>query len=593
MLEASAEQRGLFGELSVSEAKGKRRGDARAAPSHAAKSTEAGGAKKTKRAAAKAEAANGTAKAADSAKAAAEPAGDTVAHQLAAKQREISVSEFFTKNRHLLGFDNPRKALLTAIKEAVDNSLDACEEAGILPDIRIEILPTAREDRFRVVVEDNGPGIVKQQLPQVFARLLYGSKFHVLKQQRGQQGIGISAAAMYGQLTTGKPLSVVSRIGKKHPAWYVELKIDTARNKPEVLREMETDWEHDHGTRIELELEAKVQKGRQSVDEYLQHTAIANPHATIEYVDWEKQKFKWERGVKTLPAQPKEIQPHPYGVEVGMLGNMLKTTKSKQLGAFLKTDFSRVSPRVAKQICEKAGVSPKMWITQVEPEQIEKIHHAMGEVKILAPATDCLVPIGDAGLVAGMKKVLDADLFMAETRPPKIYRGNPFAVEVGVAYGGKLPLEEPIRLMRFANRVPLLYQQGACCTTKAVITTDWRNYLLSQPKESLPVGPMAIVVHLCSAWVPFTSEAKEAIAHYPEIIKEIRLALMEIGRKVATHIRKTHRAAEEAKKRNYIDLFLPTVVEALQEILALDDGAVKKASGNLRDILEATRKSML
>jgi DNA topoisomerase-6 subunit B len=522
-----------------------------------------------------------------------EEGGNTIAHQLAAKQREISVSEFFTKNRHLLGFDNPRKALLTAIKEAVDNSLDACEEAGILPDIRVEILPTSREDRFRVVVEDNGPGIVKAQLPQVFARLLYGSKFHVLKQQRGQQGIGISAAAMYGQLTTGKPLSVISRIGKKHVAHYVELKIDTARNKPEVLREMETDWDKEHGTRIELELEAKVQKGRQSVDEYLQHTAIANPHATIEYVDWEKQKFRWERGVKSLPAQPKEIQPHPYGVEVGMLGGMMKTTQSKQLGAFLKADFSRVSPRVANQICEKAGVSPKMWITQVEPEQIEKIHHAMGEVKILAPATDCLVPIGDAGLIAGMKKVLEADLYLAETRPPKIYRGNPFAVEVGVAYGGKLPLEEPIRLMRFANRVPLLYQQGACCTTKAIITTDWRNYMLSQPKDSLPVGPMALVVHLASAWVPFTSEAKEAIAHYPEIIKEIRLALMEIGRKIASHIRKRHREADEAKKRNYIDLFLPTVVDALKEILQFDDATAKKTSSNLRDVLEATRKAMV
>jgi len=523
---------------------------------------------------------------------AAETAG-TVAHHLATKQREISVSEFFTKNRHLLGFDNPRKALLTAIKEAVDNSLDACEEGGILPEIRVEILPTQREDRFRVVVEDNGPGIVRAQLPQVFARLLYGSKFHVLKQQRGQQGIGISAAAMYGQLTTCKPLSVISRIGKKHPAYYVELKIDTSRNKPEVLREMETDWDKEHGTRIELELEAKVQKGRQSVDEYMLHTATANPHATLEYVDWEGTKQRWDRSIKTLPPQPKEIQPHPYGVEVGMLGNMMKTTEAKRLGAFLKSDFSRVSPRVANQICEKSGLSPKMWLAQVPPDKIEAIHHAMSQVKILAPATDCIVPIGDAGLIAGMKKVLEADLYLAETRPPKIYRGNPFAVEIGVAYGGKLPLEEPIRLMRFANRVPLLYQQGACCATKAIVTTDWRNYLLSQPKDSLPVGPMAVVIHLASAWVPFTSEAKEAIAAYPEILKEMRLALMEMGRKVATHIRKRHREIDETKKRNYIDMFLPTVVEALQEILKFDDGTAKRTSTHLRDVLEASRKKMV
>jgi DNA topoisomerase-6 subunit B len=526
-------------------------------------------------------------------KAADSKGGDTIAHRLATKQREISVSEFFTKNRHLLGFDNPRKALLTAIKEAVDNSLDACEEAGILPDVKVEILPTARDDRFRVVVEDNGPGIVKQQLPHVFARLLYGSKFHVLKQQRGQQGIGISAAAMYGQLTTGKPLSVISRIGKKHPAWYVELKIDTAKNRPEVLREMETDWDKEHGTRIELELEAKVQKGKQSVDEYLVQTAIANPHVQLEYKDWEGQVQRFERASKTLPAQPKQIQPHPYGVEVGMLGGMMKTTEAKRLAAFLKSDFSRVSPRVADEICEIAKVSPDARLTGLEAEQIERVHQAMSQVKIMAPATDCIVPIGEAGLVAGMKKVMKADLYLAETRAPKIYRGNPFVVEVGVAWGGELPAEEPVRLVRFANRVPLLYQQGACVTTKAVITTDWRNYLLQQPKEALPVAPMAIVVHLASAWVPFTSEAKEAIAHYPEILKELRLSLMEMGRKIATHVRKTRRAADEAKKRDYIDMFLPTVVEALHEILVLDKPVLDKTAGNLRDILEASRKKMV
>jgi DNA topoisomerase-6 subunit B len=301
----------------------------------------------------------------------------------------------------------------------------------------------------------------------------------------------------------------------------------------------------------------------------------------------------FERATKTLPAQPKQIQPHPYGVEVGMLGGMMKTTEAKRLAAFLKSDFSRVSPRVAEEICEIAKVSPDARLTGLEAEQIERVHQAMSQVKIMAPATDCIVPIGEAGLVAGMKKVMKADLYLAETRAPKIYRGNPFVVEVGVAWGGELPAEEPVRLVRFANRVPLLYQQGACVTTKAVITTDWRNYLLQQPKESLPVAPMAIVVHLASAWVPFTSEAKEAIAHYPEILKELRLSLMEMGRKIATHVRKTRRAADEAKKRDYIDMFLPTVVEALYEILALEKPVLEKTAGNLRDILEASRKKMV
>ncbi|HEY9384801.1 MAG TPA: ATP-binding protein, partial [Gemmatimonadales bacterium] len=173
------------------------------------------------------------------------PAKPTVsAVEMGARQREISVSEFFTKNRHLLGFDNPRKALLTCVKEAVDNALDACEEAGILPDVvvRLETVgngepapPASQASRFRITVADNGPGIVRQQIPPIFAKLLYGSKFHRLRMSRGQQGIGISAAGMYGQLTTGKPVKVISRTGEKKSARYVEIVIDTAKNEPRTL----------------------------------------------------------------------------------------------------------------------------------------------------------------------------------------------------------------------------------------------------------------------------------------------------------------------------------------------------------------------
>ncbi|HXV77732.1 MAG TPA: ATP-binding protein, partial [Candidatus Polarisedimenticolaceae bacterium] len=161
---------------------------------------------------------------------------------MASRQREISVSEFFTKNRHLLGFDNPQKALLTAVKEAVDNSLDACEEAGILPDLRIEIEELS-EDRYRVAVEDNGPGIVRQQIPKIFGKLLYGSKFHRLKQQRGQQGIGISAAGMYAQLTTGRPLVITSRTSRRAPAHLFHIGIDTKKNAPVIQRDVEVDWQ--------------------------------------------------------------------------------------------------------------------------------------------------------------------------------------------------------------------------------------------------------------------------------------------------------------------------------------------------------------
>ena len=775
---------------------------------------------------------------------------ETKAEEMATKQREISVAEFFAKNRHLLGFDNPRKALLTTVKEAVDNSLDACEEAGIKPDIYVEIQPVkGEEDRFRVIVEDNGPGIVKEQIGKIFAKLLYGSKFHSLRQSltadqkvlverqgrvewipigrlvddlvpageevaevsrerirvpafdraegryrwrevshairhpraneilevrtelgksvrvtgchslftydpeqnrvvevearalrpgdsvvapkdvqalerlgrddgatrdrspgsptersegwggsapallrgisgsgggarvrpsaadgsqvvatlehvaaglepcgpashsvpdrsewrvadlfdfaasdmcllkvtevravedanpfvydlsvpvcenfvagaggiachnsRGQQGIGISAAGMYGQLTTGKPMFITSRIGKKHPAHRIELRIDTTKNQPEILKEQDIpDWESEHGTRVEIELVAKYLKGRQSVDEYLALTAVSNPHIEIAYKppDGDVQVFK--RAVKEMPALPAEIKPHPHGVELGVLMKILKASEERKLKSALKENFSRVSDKVAEEICSAAKLSPDARPGTIANREADALYKAIQGVKMMAPPTDCLAPIGQELILEGMKKEVDADFFVTITRPPKVYRGNPFCIEVGLALGGNLPAEEPARVMRFANRVPLQYQSGACAITKAAISVDWKNYHLQQSRGALPVGPIVIFVHIASVWVPFTSESKEAIAGYDEIINEMRLGLMDCGRKLGIFLNRRKREAEEAKKRSYIDTYIPQIGVALQDILDLTNEARDKAVAKLKDVLERSR----
>jgi len=516
-----------------------------------------------------------------------------VAQAMAKRQRDISVSEFFTKNRHLLGFDNPKKALLTAVKEAVDNSLDATEEAGIPPDIEVSIKQVKGvDDRYVVTVTDNGPGIVVAQMPNVFGRLLYGSKFHRLRQSRGQQGIGISAAAMYGQLTTGKPSRVWSRTSRRQPCNYVELRIDTKKNRPEILkRKVDETWEAPHGTRIEITLEGRHQRGRQSVDEYLLQCAIANPHLKLTYDPPDGNQVVHERATKELPKEAKEILPHPYGVELGMLLEMMKGSSSRQLSAFLQAEFARVSKRVADQICEIAEVAPRKSLRSVNAQDLEKVHQAMSKVKVMAPPTDCLAPIGEALILEGLHKEVEADFYLARTRAPTVYRGNPFQIEVGIAYGGELVADEPVRLMRFANRVPLLYQQSACAVFKGTVGTAWKNYHFAQPRGALPIGPMVVFVHVASAWVPFTSESKEAVAHYPEIIKEIKLALQECGRDVGHHISKKKRIAIEAKKRSYIDSFLPHIGDALKDILKLKENEREKVVESLTDVLEKSRKA--
>jgi DNA topoisomerase-6 subunit B len=477
---------------------------------------------------------------------------------------------------------------MTTIKEAVDNALDACEEGKILPEISIEIIDM-QNDRFRVIVEDNGPGIVKKQIPNIFAKLLYGSKFHSMKQSRGQQGIGISASVMYAQLTTGKAARITSRISPSHPAHHYELRVDTQKNKPEIEKDEEIEWKKEHGTRIELDIEASYQGGFQSVDEYLKETAITNPHATLIYTNPKAEQVIFPRAVDAMPKEPKSIKPHPYGVELGILMKMLKDTDSRTLQSFLTSEFSRVGSGTAKQICENAALLTATKPVAMSREQAEQLMRGIEKTKLISPPTDCISPIGAEALEKGMRKEVNAEFYTAVSRPPAVYRGNPFVIEVGIAYGGNQPAESPSRLLRFANRVPLLYQQGACATTKSVINTGWRSYGLSQSQGAMPVGPCTIVVHIASVWVPFTSESKEAIAHYPEIIKETKLALQECGRRLSSYVRKKKNIHAESKKRSYIETYIPHVASALKELLSLKQADELKAKDLLKEILEKHR----
>jgi len=374
-------------------------------------------------------------------------AQETIAHELAKKQQEIGVAEFFARNRHLLGFDNKRKALLTTVKEAVDNALDACEEAGILPEISVEMIDMGN-DRFKVIIEDNGPGIVKKQLHNIFARLLYGSKFHSLKQSRGQQGIGISAAVMYGQLTTGRAAKVTSKISKRHDANYVELKIDTKANKAQVLREEVVEWDKDHGTKIEIDLEASYMKGSASVDAYLKQTAITNPHATIIYTTPKAEQYIFPRVSEKRPPEAKEIKPHPYGVELGFLISMLQNSEARTLQSFLTTEFSRVGSDSAKQICQNARLLPKSKPQTFKREQAEMLMNGIKKTKLMSPSTDCISPIGATQLLVGLKKEINAEFYDSITRSPVVYRGNPFIIEVAVAYGGEQKADSSINVLR-------------------------------------------------------------------------------------------------------------------------------------------------
>jgi DNA topoisomerase-6 subunit B len=679
--------------------------------------------------------------------------GEGIADELAAAQRSISIAEFFEKNKHMLGFDSGARALVTAVKEAVDNALDATEEAGILPDIYVEIEEAG--DYYRLVVEDNGPGITKEQVPKVFGKLLYGSRFHAREQSRGQQGIGISAAVLYSQLTSGKPAKITSKTEGKQ-AQYFELIVDTDTNEPEIDVDRETEWERPHGTRIELEMEANM-RARSQLRDYIKYTAVVNPHARLEFHEPGSSE-KFERATDQLPAETKEIRPHPHGVELGTLLKMLEATDSYSLSGFLQEEFTRVGQKTARNVVDafrdrqfgrevgwrppqahergdlvdriEAAVSNKgaaateafadhvldgvsdeagllkretvthgdlvglvaaaaeaiedkhdrrfgatvrenavdaiwaavasdleadlyalvdeattdrkadaaveamarrmatkfadnedprsrvtrdtleEWLTWAaertkeregesfgetsrekifdalwaraetvadDPPKVKDVFsdrdtaarflEAMRETDILAPPTDCLAPITSDLVRAGLQKEYDAEFYAAATRDAEVHGGDPFIVEAGIAYGGDIPAEGQAEILRFANRVPLVYQRGACATVDVVKRINWRNYNLDQPGGSgIPNGPAVLMIHVASTNVPFTSESKDALANIPAIEDEVELALREAARELKSYTNKQRSLAKRQEKQNVIATILPEMAEKVAEV---------------------------
>ena len=523
-----------------------------------------------------------------------------IAQKLASNQKQVAISEFFEKNKHFLGFDSPVRSLITAVKEAVDNSLDACEEARILPEIKVKVSKIdVKKDIIELVVEDNGPGIPQKSIEKVFGQLLFGSRFHAIRQSRGQQGIGITGVVMYSQLTTGKPTHVKSKIATESTAAVVDIGLDTRKNKATKSNAGRELWQFDdgemkkHGLEVTTRMKAKYQKGRQSVWQYLRMTSIVNPHAEITFTDPDGEIHHWPRVTERLPGKVESIKPHPHGIELGQLQRMLTESKDSRLSVFLRTNFSGVSTRAAKELCAAAELDVKVKPKQMNPEQIRALLEAFqGErlfngkpVKLLNPPTNCLSPIEEMLIKKGLSKTIDSRYATTMTRAPNVSQGNPYQVEVGLIFGGDMASDKPVEVLRFANRVPLMYQQGGCLLTKAIESVDWRQYGLDQAGgKGVPKGPAAILVHLASTNVQFTSEAKEALAENSEVMEEVRKAMLEMGRGLRKHLEKKKKMAKTKEKFELINDILPAIAKKSAQIL---DKPVPNLAGSITKIMSA------
>ena len=523
-----------------------------------------------------------------------------IADKMAKNQKQIAISEFFEKNKHFLGFDSLQRSIITAVKEAVDNSLDACEEARILPDIRVKISKIdSKKDILELQTEDNGPGIPQKSIEKVFGQLLFGSRFHAIRQSRGQQGIGITGVVMYSQLTTGKPTHVLSKIVNDDTAVSVNIGLDTRKNKAVKSDQTRIIWENDdltrkeHGLRVTTRMKAKYQRGRQSVFQYLRMTSIVNPHADIMFTDPDGETYHWPRVTETLPSKVDAIKPHPHGIELGQLQRMCRESSDSRMTVFLRQNFSGVSMRAAKELCEAAELEITVKPKSLKPDDVRALLEAFqGErvvngkaIKLLSPPTNCLSPIEEMLIKKGLSKTIDSKFVSTMTRAPTVSHGNPFQVEVGLIFGEGMAADKHVEVLRFANRVPLMYQQGGCLLTKAIESVDWRQYGLEQAGgKGVPKGPAAILVHLASTNVQFTSEAKEALSDNEFVFEETRRAMLEMGRGLRKHLEKKKKMAKTREKFELINDILPAIAEKSASIL---ERPVPDLAGSITKIMSA------
>jgi len=488
--------------------------------------------------------------------------------------KEHSVAEFFKKNRQMLGFSGKIRSLTMIVHELVTNSLDACEEAGILPEINVEIKEIGNE-HYLVSTRDNGPGIPENYIGKALGMMLAGTKFHRYIQQRGQQGIGASGCTMFSYITTGQPIRAVSYNNKKKKEY--EIQIDLKRNRPVVKKISEEDTE-EQGLAYSAEFkDVKYEKSNKGPFEYIRRTALANPHAQITFKDPSGETSVFPRSVERNPPKPFEIKPHPLGINTHDLLEFSHhyAKEYRKISALLQNVFSRVS---ANKVSELRGIAAEVDFNKSPKnmtwEDAEALTKAFQKVKWIAPATDSLVPIGKEQIEASFRNIFNPELLVVTERSPRVYRGGiPFSVEVGIAYGGGVKeAGKKGEVMRFANRVPMLFDISGCAITDVVKNIDWKRYNLKDFDEA----PIVVLVNFVSVYVPYTSAGKLAIAGEEDIENEIRFAVMEASRGIQKYISGRRKETEIATKKKVVSRYVPQLASDLASLTGKDSGRLEK-----------------
>lgn len=471
---------------------------------------------------------------------------------------EISPADFFYRNRDIAGFTNPTRAIYSTLRELIENSLDACEACGAPPDVYVRLAGSGNSsegpETYDVVALDNGCGIPSDMIPQAFGQVLFGSKYN-LRQTRGTFGLGGKMAILYGQITTHSSVQIVSSVGRKRVHEY-EMMLDIQQNKPNVMKHrVHRNPERWHGTAIEFKTEGDYTRAMPKILEYLKETAIVVPYANLTFVDPKGRFYRFNRATTKMPRPPTESLPHPHGVDVEAFKRIIQVSRSRTMKDFMRTHFQRVGNTIAKKFLDAAGINYRRDPKKLDPSELVKIVGTMKNFEgFLGPDASCLSPLCEDLLETGIRKEFDPEFVAVEKRRPAAYSGFPFIVEVGVAYGGQVPNSKGISLYRFANRVPMLFDESSDVSWKVVNSlVDWRHYKAS------PEDPVAVFVHLCSTKIPYKTVGKEFIADRPEVEREILNAVRETARKLSSYLSRKHHIEREQRRLDVFAEYLPKI----------------------------------
>ncbi len=509
-----------------------------------------------------------------------------------------STAEYFSKNLQQVGFSSPTKAVLTTLKEAVDNALDACEENGLLPELKVEIERLGagsikNSERIRVMVEDNGPGIDADDIPKVFGEYLASSKFGRGRCTRGQQGIGISAATTWAQMTCAQGAKVISKTKAMRKAVSAVIEVDIKNNKGITKKKETIDWNRPHGTQVEFIFDGRIQiNGEAGLLNYLLGTTLVNPHLTLHYQLPDQEKVTIERVSKEVPAIPEAADPHPHTMKLGEFISHSHLFGRVKVSAWLKKGFSRITDQTIDEMCKvkENKLSKALFeknVDQLGNPEFTLIFSAIQKTELKAPSTSSVLSIGEESLSKSVLRLGEVDFFSVVSRKPTICDFKPVQVEVAIARLQQKNMESdsPVQLLRFANRVPLQFDKSACAIAQAITTVNWRAYGLGQPKDSMPQGPYIFAVSIVSPFIKFKNASKETIDASDELVEEIRRTLMQAGQKLSRYIKAEDRANDLEEKLKYIEQFGPILVDGLARITGAKEEQKKRARDGLMKLL--------